>query len=175
MTLSAIVRDAEGEVAAGPEVMAFVFGMGQVRPEIERAIEGLLTGARRDCSLGARRAFGVRDPARILTVDRSEFPEDVVEGDAYELENIHGEPVIAHVLGVTDDSVVLDTNHPLADQDVTFDLEILSVRPATGREIEAAEAELLESAPRDDEPAGEGHGGPELISVARLIQGARQS
>lgn len=174
VTLSAKVRDAEGEVAAGPEVMAFVFGMGQVRSEIERAIEGLTEGARRDFSLGAKRAFGTRDPNRVLTVDRSDFPDDVVEGDAFELENAQGEPVIAHVLGVTDDAVILDTNHPLADQDVTFDLEVLAVRPATTREIEAAEAELAESGAEEGAELEE-HGAPQLISVSSLIREARGS
>jgi FKBP-type peptidyl-prolyl cis-trans isomerase SlyD len=151
VTLSVSVRDAEGEVLVEPEVAAFVFGMGQINAEVEEALEGRLAGDLFTVRLRPDQAFGVRDPERILHLERGEFPPGVAEGDVFELEDMAGNPVVAHVLEVDAETVVLDTNHPLADQEVTFEVSVLDVRPATDREIQAAEAELDErEAPAPD-------------------------
>jgi FKBP-type peptidyl-prolyl cis-trans isomerase SlyD len=151
VTVSVAVRDAEGEAIVEPEVAAFVFGMGQMNPEIERSLDGRSSGENFEVKLGSERAFGSRDPERVLHLDRDEFPPDVGEGDVFDLEDASGGLIVAHVLEVTEDAVVLDTNHPLADQEVTFHVAVLEVRPATAREIKAAEDEMAElhAAPPD--------------------------
>lgn len=142
LTLRCSVFDAEGEAASEPETLGVVFGLGQLLGEIETRLEGRRQGERVDVHLKASQAFGRREASRVLEVDRSDFPPDVKEGDRFEVENDQGGLLVVHVLDVRDDLVVLDTNHPLADQDVSFSIEILEVRPATADELEAAE-ELL--------------------------------
>jgi FKBP-type peptidyl-prolyl cis-trans isomerase SlyD len=151
VTLSVAVRDAEGEALIEPEVSAFVFGMGQINQEIEQALEGRVSGENFQVQLKPEQAFGVRDPERILTLGREEFPPGIAEGDVFDLEDIQGNLIVAHVLHVDDETVVLDTNHPFADQKVTFEISVVDVRPATDRELRAAEAEIaeLEAPPPD--------------------------
>src|SRR5690606_4831071 len=120
------------------------FGMGGLLPRLEQALEGKREGDVVEVVLEADDAFGRRAASGILEVDRGEFPPDVSPGDRLELENEQGGLLVAHVLDVQDEIVVLDTNHPLADQDVKFRLEIQEVRPATGEEIVAQEEQMNE-------------------------------
>lgn len=157
--------DAEGESAGEAELMGFVAGMGQVLAKIENALDGHRAGDTVEVTVAARDAYGLRRTDRILEVERSDFPEDVSEGDRYEVENMEGEMMVFHVLEVQSDYVVVDTNHPLAGQDVRFSMKIEEVRPASVDEIEAAEAALHEAldAPDADIPH---------VSAASLIRGA---
>ncbi len=137
------VYDAEGERVSAPgERYAFVFGFGQVLPGIEQALLGAVAGDKRSFELAADQAYGERDEALVLRVDRSEFAGAVRPGDRFEVENEDGELLVLRVLDVAPDEVHVDLNHPLAGQKVRFDIETLNVRPATSEEIAAAERAL---------------------------------
>lgn len=136
--------DAEDEVASEAEVIGAVFGTGQVLAEVETQLEGRFEGEQVEMRLSGSAAFGARQATSILEVDRTEFPPDVAAGDRFELENAAGDLLVAHVLEVADDFVVIDTNHPLAEQEVTVRGELLEVRPATSEELSAAELALEE-------------------------------
>lgn len=166
--LSYAVFDAEGErVETSDQTLEAVVGFGRLLPAIERAIEGLTTGASRSITLPPQQAFGRRDKHLILEVDRDEFPPEVSAGDRFEAEHESGGTLVLKVLEVLPDAVVVDTNHPLADQEVRFDLRILEVRPATEAELEAA----AKGAGAED--ALEQH--PQLISPDRLLRPRTQS
>ena len=62
-----------------------------------------------------------------------------------------GEPVAMRVLEVRADAFVVDTNHPLAGQNVRFEVEVSSVRPANEAEIAAAQAELEDAIAEEEE------------------------
>jgi len=165
--VSVVIRDAEGEaVQEEPTETSFVFGFGLVLPALEAGIEGLTEGARKTLILKPEDAFGVRDPKAVLEVLRDEFPDDVAEGDVFDAEEDDGPEapggmVLLRVLEVTPDCVILDRNHPLAGQKVSFDVQVLEVRPADEAEISAAEAAIL----------AEGEPPPTLIPAASLLRG----
>ena len=71
------------------------------------------------------------------------FTPDVAAGDCYEAEDEAGRPVLLQVLDVSDEAVLVDSNHPLAGQTLRFEVEALEVRPATDQELEAAEQRLV--------------------------------
>lgn len=144
MTVSCQVFDAEGEAASEAEVVAAVFGLGRFFPEVERSLEGKVEGDSVEITLPPGKAFGKRKAEGVLEVDRGDFPEDVAPGDRFDVENDDGGMLVLHVLDVQDDLVVVDTNHPLADQEVKFVVKVLEVRPASLDEITAAEAEMAE-------------------------------
>jgi FKBP-type peptidyl-prolyl cis-trans isomerase SlyD len=93
--------------------------------------------------LRPEQAFGLRNPEAQVEVDRADFPEDVAAGDCYEAEDEEGRPVLLQVLDVSDEGVLVDSNHPLAGQTLRFEVEAREVRPATEEELEQAEARLL--------------------------------
>ena len=140
--------DAEGELveaSAEEDTFEVLFGLGQLSPELEQLLEGARVGQVRSIELPAHRAFGARDPERVIEVDRSELPSDVQVGDELGAETEAGEPVVLRVLELEADFAVLDSNHPLADQAVRLELTIEDVWPATSEELAEAEAALAEA------------------------------
>lgn len=162
-TFSFAVADADGEAVGGEEVIEAVFGLGQLLPAVERALEGRAEGESFEVVLEPRDAFGRRRAEAILEVDRADFPENVAPGDRFEAENADGGILVLHVLSVAEDHVVLDTNHPLADQKVTVSGKVLSVRPATADELEGAVQAMEEDLQFLNQP-------PPDVSVSSLLR-----
>jgi FKBP-type peptidyl-prolyl cis-trans isomerase SlyD len=154
--------DAEGE-ALEPEAVetGCVFGYGALLPGLEAALAGKRAGARIAVELEPRDAFGRRDPARLVEVERDEFPPDVAPGDRFDAEQDDGTPIVLSVLEVAENCVVLDLNHPLAGQRVRFEVEVLEARPASADELALAEAALQGEPEGPEEP---------LIDPARLLR-----
>jgi FKBP-type peptidyl-prolyl cis-trans isomerase SlyD len=156
------VFDAEGEkVETGESELCCLIGYGILFPALEDKLEGLSQGASRTVLLKPEQAFGLRDPEAQVEVDRSDFPADVAAGDCYEAEDEAGRPVLLQVLDVSEDAVLVDSNHPLAGQILRFEVEAREVRPATEAELEQAEQRLL-TQEADPEP---------LITPESLLRG----
>lgn len=128
-------KDGELFESSDSEPIEFVQGDGDVLPGIEAAVEGQPAGARLEVTLNAVEAFGEYNPEGLVSVPRSELPPDVelvqdewitviVRDDDDDEEPGEMDMRIAEV---GDDAVVLDANHPLAGQEVTFRLEVVSV------------------------------------------------
>ena len=130
-------------VETGESELSCLIGYGVLFPALEEKLEGLAQGASRTVLLRPEQAFGVRNPDAQVEVDRSDFPDDVAAGDCYEAEDEEGRPVLLQVLDVTDEGVLVDSNHPLAGQTLRFEVEAREVRPATELELEQAEQRLL--------------------------------
>ncbi len=114
------------------EPLAFMTGVGQIIPGLESVLVTMTTGDKRRVEVAAAEAYGQKDLAKIVTVKREQLPEgDIKAGDMFR--GHEGEVVT--VTAVNGDSVVLDANHPLAGQDLVFDVEIAQVRDATKEEL----------------------------------------
>ena len=113
------------EVPGGEEESSFAFGFGELLPALEQALYGAMVGEHRSVALRAEDAYGRRDEAEVIEVDRAEFPEGAEPGDTFEAENAVGQVVLLTVLETTEERVVVDGNHPLAGQDVRFEVEVL--------------------------------------------------
>ncbi len=137
-----------------------LYGYGQLSPSLERGLDGARLGETRTIMLKGDDAFGERDPAKILEVDGAEFPADVQPGDEFEAEGPDGSALSLRILEVTDELVVIDTNHPLAGQEVRIEVTVEDARPATSAEIAQAE-ELMMAQP----PSGP------VVPAGRLIRG----
>ena len=127
------------ESGDGDEAMRFVTGHEEIFPSVEAALQGKEPGERVTVALEPDEAFGSYDPAGILGVPRGDLPKDheyqrgdwvtiVVTQDGGESDELE-----ARVLEVHETEVVLDANHPLAGQRVTFELEVESVHAAPDR------------------------------------------
>lgn len=145
--------DAEGDPAGEPDTVGAVFGTGQILALVEAHLEGRGPGPVPEFRLAAEQSFGSRKQSAILEVDRADFPPDVAPGDRFDVENFEGGLLVVQVLEVGEDFVVIDTNHPLADQEVTIRGEVLEVRPATEQELRAAEVEMEEDLAHGTAPA----------------------
>jgi peptidylprolyl isomerase len=118
----------EFDCSEGREPLEFEVGAGQVIPGFDAAVSELETGDTKVVTIPAHEAYGERDDEAMHT-----FPLDFFGGQkpevgwAVELQAEDGQRVPATVAEINDDSVVLDFNHPLAGQDLTFEITLVEV------------------------------------------------
>lgn len=104
-------------------------GAGQVITGFERAIEGMAPGESRNVDVPAAEAYGQRHDEKVLVLERDKFPPDVDPkvGQQLQLQTQEGRPVPAVVTRVSDLTVTMDANHPLAGHDLVFELELVEI------------------------------------------------
>ena len=112
---------------SGP--MTLVVGEEALFSQIEAAIVGMTPGEKKTVKIAAADAFGEYDKEKVFTVPRSDLPEDLVPevGDELSLSNEDDEELDVVVLETTEDQVTFDANHPLAGENVTFEIELISI------------------------------------------------
>lgn len=106
-------------------------GAGQVIPKFEEAVTRMEPGDERTVTIPAEEAYGPRRADLLVAVDRAEFPEHIEPevGQHLEVRKEDGETAVVTIAEVSDDRVTLDANHPLAGEDLTFDLRLVEVQP----------------------------------------------
>ena len=109
--------------------MELTIGAGEFFPQIEEALIGMSVGEKKSVVVPAADAFGEYDTEKVFNVPRSDMPEDLKPevGDELTLTNEDDEDVEVTVVEVQEDSVTFDTNHPLAGEDLTFEIELLEI------------------------------------------------
>lgn len=132
------LTDATGkqlDTSAGGEPLTFLAGAGQIIPGLETTLRAMKPGEKQRVIVPARDAYGEKDPTNVREVTRDKLPSRHVKvGDQFRAGADHHAPVVT-VTKVTDTHVTLDANHPLAGQDLTFDVEITGHRAATPDEL----------------------------------------
>ncbi len=114
----------------------FLQGSGQIIPGLETALIVLTVGDRKTVNVPYQQAYGAYDQRLIYQVTRNRLPsENVKVGDMFEISTEGGSFRIVTVVEIKESDVVLDGNHPLAGQDLTFEVEIMNMRAATAEEI----------------------------------------
>jgi peptidylprolyl isomerase len=86
-------------------------------------------GEERTVTIPAEQAYGPHLPELVVAVDRAEFSVDIEPEVGQRLQVQQGDEVIVmRVAEVSDEQVMIDANHPLAGQNLTFDLELVEIR-----------------------------------------------
>ena len=110
------------------EPLEFTIGAGQVIPGFDEAVSGMAVGEERRVTIPTEQAYGARRDDLTMAVERAEFPEGIDPAVGQQLEMRQGsQRFVVRVAQVSDEEVVLDANHPLAGQDLTFDLELVEI------------------------------------------------
>ena len=118
----------EFDSSAGGDPLVFTLGEGQVIPGFENAIEGMSTGDKKTELIPVDEAYGERREELVFTVGRDQMQGNEVEvGDMLEVGFPDGSAAAVHVAAVSDETVTLDANHPLAGKDLTFELELVGI------------------------------------------------
>jgi len=112
--------------------LEFRVGQEDVLPALELAVIGMKLGEKRTVTLSPNEAYGEREDENIVTVPRSEFPDDLEpeEDQLLEMLDDDGEAFPVWVTEVTDETVTLDANHPLAGETLIFEMELTEIVPA---------------------------------------------
>jgi peptidylprolyl isomerase len=115
--------------SSGREPLRVTLGSGQVIRGVDEALIGMAPGEEKSVTLGEDEAYGPRRPELLHEVQREAIPPevDLEVGKQLEGRDTAGQRLRLTVVDVADDTVMLDANHPLAGQDLRFDLELVQI------------------------------------------------
>lgn len=122
--------------------LTYMHGEGQIVPGLERELQGLGVGDSRNVVVQPVDGYGERNPQGLQPIDRKAFPADVELKPGLELGAVgpDGEVLQFTVHEVKGETVIIDTNHPLAGKTLHFDITIREVRESTEEEREHGHA-----------------------------------
>jgi FKBP-type peptidyl-prolyl cis-trans isomerase SlyD len=140
VTIHYTLKDDSGAVldsSAGGEPLAYIQGHGNLVSGLEKALEGKQAGNKMAVVVTPAEGYGKRDEALIQRVPKRSLQGsgDIKKGMQFQARTEDGMRLFT-VTAVIGDMVTLDGNHPLADQTLHFEVEIVGVREATTEELE---------------------------------------
>ena len=129
-----------GEVldsSSGREPLAYLQGHNNLIPGLEKELEGKVKGDKLVAIIAPEQAYGTRNEEMVQEVPRENFenPEEIKVGAQFQVQ-MQDHVQIAVVTDVKDDIITVDMNHPLADETLHFDVEVMEVRDASAEELE---------------------------------------
>ncbi|WP_425074229.1 FKBP-type peptidyl-prolyl cis-trans isomerase [Sagittula sp. S175] len=113
----------------GRDPLEFTVGSGQIIPGLDKALPGMTIGDTKVVNIPADEAYGHPDPEAMQTVPRGDIPAEIPleVGTQLQVQTQTGQVIPVNVAKVTEDTVTLDANHPLAGKDLTFDIELVAI------------------------------------------------
>lgn len=119
------------------EVINAIEGQGSFLKGLVLGLQNLKKGEKRTISLSAEEAYGLYDPKKVILFPRKKLAREasMKDGSSVSVISKTGQTRIYRVVQLHGDMVTLDGNHPLAGQDLIFDIEATDVRLATKEEI----------------------------------------
>jgi FKBP-type peptidyl-prolyl cis-trans isomerase SlyD len=140
VTIHYTLKDDGGAIldsSAGGEPLAYIQGHGNLVAGLEKALEGQQDGNTLAVVVAPADGYGTRDEALIQRVPKRALQGagDIKKGMQFQARTDDGMRLFT-VTAVVGDMVTLDGNHPLADQTLHFDVQIMNVREATTEELE---------------------------------------
>lgn len=117
----------------GREPLEFTVGGGQVIPGFDQGVMGMQVGDKRTVEIDVTNAYGEKSQEMIIEFPKNQFPPDMNPevGMQLMMNNGQGQQFPVTVTEVKEESVVLDANHPLAGQDLIFDIELVEIVPTS--------------------------------------------
>ena len=116
--------------SAEREPLEFEIGSGMVIKGFDEGVTGMTVGEKKTVHIPASEAYGDMNPEHMAVFNKAEIPSDIPYEVGMQL-NMHqdgsGQVMPVTVVEVTDTTITLDANHPLAGKDLIFDLELISI------------------------------------------------
>ncbi|GAB3957578.1 peptidylprolyl isomerase [Spirosoma harenae] len=119
----------------GRTPLEFTVGSGQVIKGFDEGVAGMNQGDKKRINIPVEDAYGPTNEDMIFTLNRTDIPDDIPLELGMTL-NMHEDgnprPIPVIVRDLTDTTVTLDANHPLAGQELTFEVELVGVKSPSG-------------------------------------------
>lgn len=110
----------------------FQLGDGNLPPGFEAPLKGLTDGDTGSFEIAPEHAFGQHNPQNIQRLKREDFGDEALEvGTVMSFADPSGGELPGVISAIDGDQVDVDFNHPLAGRTLTFEVEVISVKPAT--------------------------------------------
>jgi peptidylprolyl isomerase len=121
----------------GREPLEFTVGSGQVIKGFDQGVMGMQPGDKKTVEIGVADAYGEKQQEMLIEFPKTQFPPEVQPEVDMQLmmNNGAGQSFPVRIAEVHEETVVLDANHPLAGEDLIFDLELVSIEPPASRII----------------------------------------
>lgn len=119
--------------SSGREPLEFTVGSGQVIKGFDEGVKGMKVGDKKTVEIAVVDAYGEKQQEMMIEFPKEQFPADMNPevGMQLMMSNGSGQNFPVTVAEVKEDSVILDANHPLAGQDLIFDLELVEIVPTS--------------------------------------------
>ena len=113
----------------GRQPLEFEVGSGSVIKGFDEGVTGMAVGEKKTVNIPADEAYGPKNPEMIIEMPKDRFPDDMElePGLPLMMSNGSGQDFQVVVAEIKDDAVLLDANHPLAGQELVFDLELVEI------------------------------------------------
>ena len=121
----------------GREPLEFEVGRGSVIPGFDAGVTGMIVGDKKTVTIPADEAYGQKQAEMIMEFPMDRFPEDMNPevGMQLNMSNGSGQNFPVVIREVREESVMLDANHPLAGEELIFDLELVEINGGKSRII----------------------------------------
>jgi peptidylprolyl isomerase len=111
------------------EPLEFTIGAGNIIPGFEQAVLGMAPGESKTAVIPSEQAYGNYQAEMAMVIDRQQMPNEIEAeiGQQLQIQQPNGELVPVVITEVSDTSITLDANHPLAGEALTFEIELVSI------------------------------------------------
>lgn len=111
------------------EPLEFTIGGGKMIAGFNDAVDGMSVGDSKQVTIEAINAYGIRNEEAIFKLPKTQLPQDLEPQVGMQLEanREDGQKQMLLIIGVEEDEIELDANHPLAGEDLIFDIELVAV------------------------------------------------
>ena len=132
------VENEEIDSSKGQDPLQFLVGHGNIISGLEREMIGMKVGESKQVTVPPAEGYGEFDENAFVNVPRSAFPADipVEEGTELTVRDDTGQPRYARIDAVDGDTVTLNFNHPLAGDELHFNVKVVAVREPSSEELE---------------------------------------
>ncbi|MDZ7778542.1 MAG: peptidylprolyl isomerase [Gemmatimonadota bacterium] len=109
--------------------LEITIGEGAVIPGFEKAVQGMSVGDQKTAEVPVEEAYGPRRDELVMDVPRTQLPEglDPKPGEQLRMQTPDGQAVPVVVADTTEEEIKIDANHPLAGEELTFDLLLVKI------------------------------------------------
>jgi peptidylprolyl isomerase len=119
----------EFDSSAGRDPLEFSLGSGNVIPGFDNAVDGMSVGDEKTVTIPPEQAYGPKHEQLIQDVPKKALPAELAPEVGMRLQSRTPDGRTMHlvVTDVADDSITVDGNHPLAGEDLTFDIKLVAI------------------------------------------------
>lgn len=113
----------------GREPLEFEVGSGMVIKGFDDGVTGMKVGDKKTVNIAAENAYGEKNSDMLIEYPKAQFPEDIEleVGTQLAMSSASGQQFQVSIAEIKDDVVILDANHPLAGEELIFDLELVEI------------------------------------------------
>lgn len=115
--------------SANSDPLEFTIGSGTIIPGFEQAVIGMTQGESKTEKISTENAYGPYMSEMVLTVDRQQIPADIEPeiGQQLQLQHPSGGIIPVVITEIAQETITLDANHPLAGENLTFDIQLVEI------------------------------------------------